>query len=227
MWDLLLFLYICNSKTTLKWQIHSYLQRAMGIFNTLPHRKSSHVTTISALLNKGLFPWDYMCASSISAAITVLHTAQLQPSRSNKNWFGWPETALDTEHEEEAFGMKSSDQGCQWQQETDLRVNWPQHKWKENSKTWQWEIGLQTNPTICQINLNTRAKRSTKVTLSPALAGKCWWWETSCSWSFLVALGHVMKTKVMLTLTLAIAKITLSTRPLQPTSAAPGLCWDG
>lgn len=88
----------------------------MGIFNTLSHRTNSHVTMISALLNKkSLFPWDYMCASSISAGITVLNTAQLQPFRSNKTSFGLPETALDTEHDKEACGMKSSDQACQWQ----------------------------------------------------------------------------------------------------------------
>lgn len=69
-----------------------------------------------------------MCASSILASITALSTGHLQPFRSNKNYFGWPETAPDTEHEEEAYGMKGSDQGRQWQQETLLRVNWPQHK---------------------------------------------------------------------------------------------------
>lgn len=76
----------------------------------------------------------------------MLSTAQLQPFRSNKTCFGWPETALDIEHEEEACGMKSSDPACQWQQETILHVNRPQHKWKKNSKKWQWETGLQINP---------------------------------------------------------------------------------
>lgn len=116
----------------------------MGIFNTLCHRKNSHVTMISALPNKKSlsFPGTTR-VSSISAGVTVLNRAQLQPFTSNKTCFGWPETALDTEGEEEACGMKSSDQACQRQQKAVSHVNRPQHKRKESSKKWQWETGLQ------------------------------------------------------------------------------------
>lgn len=140
-----------------------------------PEKFPCHNDLCPSEQEESLFPWDYTCVSSISAGVTVLNRAQLQPFTSNETCFGWPETALDTEGEEEACGMKSSDQACQWQQKAALHVNRPQHKWKENSKKWQWETGLQINPTICQINLNARADGSTKVTLSPALTGKCWW----------------------------------------------------
>lgn len=135
----------------------------MGMFSALPHKKNPCVTMMSALPNKkGLIPWDYTSAASILAGVMVLSTVQLQPFWSTKTCFARPETDLDTEHEEEACGKKSSESSYQWQQEAVLPVNWPQQKWKKNSKKWLWETGLQINSTIPQVNLNARADGTTK-----------------------------------------------------------------
>lgn len=100
-------------------------------------------------------------SASLSEGVLVHSTAQLQPFRSSKTCFGWLETDPGTEHEEQDYGRESSE--------------WPQHKWKENSKKWLWETALQIDSTIPQVNLTARADWSTKVTLGSALTDKYWW----------------------------------------------------
>lgn len=212
-----------NDNSVLR-QIHSCLQSATGMFSVLPHKKSPHVTMMSALPNKkGLIPCGCTSAASISVRVMMISTAQLQPFTSNKICFGWSETDLDTEGEDRAYGRKSSEWFYQWQQEAVLPVRWPQNNQKENSKKLLRETGFQINSIIPQLltlaSLSARVDGTTNMTLGSALTCKYWWSKS------LLVLEAPQCLFFMLTFTLTIAKSMLNTRPLCTTCAAPGLCW--
>lgn len=60
---------------------------------------------------------DCTCAASIPVGLAVLSTAHLPYIRSTKTCFGWPEVGLETKHEEEVCGRRSSGQSYQGQLE--------------------------------------------------------------------------------------------------------------